>query len=166
LGDAWRDTLRNLPPHYKGELVRQWNTYLSGKYASTGALKEAWNRGSRPMGPNIIRNGKFLSGVLAWNLETHDSAQARMIAEKYGEGQPVAQALRVNVVKIGGEAWHIQLHQQALNLVPGETYTVSFWAKSEQSRNMGLYSGLAVDPWSHVGLDKTVALTPEWAEYS
>ena len=167
LGEAFNGILPKLPPHYRGELGRQWNAFLAAKYPSTGALKLAWNRGSRPLGANMLRNPQFSSGVLSWNLEAHEGTQARMISEKASApGAWFRQALRVNVVKTGAENWHVQLHQRAIDMKPGETYTVGFWARSERPRKLPVYAGLDIEPWSRVGLDRTVDVSPQWKEYT
>src|SRR5687767_6058325 len=56
LGEAFSGVVRRLPGHFKNVLGGQWNAFLAAKYPSTAALKAAWNRGSRPLGINILRS--------------------------------------------------------------------------------------------------------------
>jgi hypothetical protein len=56
---------------YRSEAIRQWNEYLSSRYGTTEALREAWSAGARSAGPELLPE--------PWRpLEVHSPADARL----------------------------------------------------------------------------------------
>lgn len=168
VGAAWGDTVRNLPPHYHNELVRQWNGWLKGKYATTAAMKRAWG-GDKPLGAEMLRNRRFSDGATGWTLEQNTApARAELTIEApSGEGAvPAGRAAHLAIEQLGSESWHLQFHQTGLTLKPGETYTLQFAARASARRRLPVYAGLDQEPWRHVGLDSSVDIGPEWRRYT
>ncbi|MBV9470690.1 MAG: carbohydrate binding domain-containing protein, partial [Abitibacteriaceae bacterium] len=181
LGAAWGDTLQNLPEHYKNELVVGWNTFLTKKYGSTEGLLRAW-RGNKPLGEEVLQNGQFGNATTNWTLETKPQIQAQMAVEDISgpnapsdappadpfnaRALPPGRTLHLKVQKVDDVDWHLQFHQNAVDLKAGETYTVQFWARAGDKRALPVYTGMDQDPWRHTGLDKIVSLTPQWKHFS
>jgi len=166
LGSA--DSLASLPPHYLGILAEGWNQFLRDKYGSTERLVSAWNAEARPLGENMLANPQLLDGTTGWTLEQHEGTHATMVTEaiEAGEGAPPGRALRLTDLQLDDTGWHLQLHQVGLTLREGEMYTVSFAARSNVSRSLGVNVRLDQDPWTMAGLDIGIALTPEWQRHS
>jgi hypothetical protein len=164
LGAAWYGQVENLPPYYKGELARQWNEFLAKKYRTMEDLKRAWG-GGRPLGENLLKNGRFEDGPTAWTLEQQGGSRAKMQVEAE-TGPYAARVMRVKVEQLGQENWHVQFHQTGLDFREGESYTVQFSARADAPRSLPVYTGLDKDPWRHVGLDRSVQLTTEWKRYT
>ncbi len=168
LGEAWGDTIANLPPHYKGELTRQWNVYLARKYASTEAVKKAWG-GGKPLGDNLLRNARFQNGNADWTLEVNQPpARAEMaVVQVPAEGtNPPGSAARLRTLQVGTQNWHLQFHQTGLDFQPGQTYTVQFQARADAPRRIPVYTGLDIAPWRNVGLQSSVALETNWKKFT
>ncbi len=168
LGAAWGDTLRKLPPHYRGELERRWNAWLKAKYQTTAALKKAWS-GKKPLGANQLKNARLAEGPGGWTLEQNTApARAQMAVEDPAGGgdRPQGRVVRLTVQELGKENWHLQFHQTGVDLKPGETYTLQFAARASGARRLPVYAGLDQDPWRHVGLETAVDLSTEWQRYS
>ena len=164
---ASADTLPSLPDHYRGIVAAGWSQFLRRKYGSTGKLLAAWNAQAKPLGENILRNPSFMSGTDGWTLEQHEQTSAEMTTEAVPQeaGAPAGRALRLTKLRLDKTDWHLQLHQLGLDLKDGEMYTVSFAARSDVSRSIGVGVLLDEDPWRNVGLDARVALGPEWQRH-
>jgi Carbohydrate binding domain len=105
-----------------------WGAYLLQKYPNQTALAQAWNVGIVPPGSGeLLRNGGFETGTVSapWTLETFEGAQGTLTAERSGayEGQYAAK-LQVN--KVTGTDWHLQLKQNALTLKKDSAYVLRF----------------------------------------
>jgi hypothetical protein len=167
VGMAWGDTLDRLPASYRAELGRQWNAWLKARYGSTGALRAAWKGGPTPAGTELLRNGTFATGTDTWRLEKHEGAgavlqtPADLVAPKGVDGK----ALRVQVDRAGKQAWHIMLHQPGLDLREGEPYTITFWARADRKRALGVSVTLDQGDYRNLGLSDPVSLTTEWRPY-
>ncbi len=169
LGAAWDGGLEKLPPYYKAELNTLWNAWLKQKYGDTAGLKRAWSANDKPFGPNLLQNADLMRGAEHWTLEVHEApASAKMELPDNVAAPPgvTGKVLRINVAQIGTQNWHIQLHQTGLDLTENEPYTVTFWARADRPRPLSVYTGLDQEDWHHIGLDKQVALTPEWQKYT
>jgi hypothetical protein len=157
-----------LPEHYRNLLATGWNAFLKGKYSDTKGLLAAWNAGVKPPGENMLRNPRLADGTNEWTLEKHEGTDAQMTAEDIApeEGAPPGRALHVSGLRLNGTDWHLQLHQLGLDLTPGETYTVSFAAKSSAPRTVGVNVRWDDPDWRNVGLDTHIELQPRWQRYT
>ena len=168
LGEAWNNKLNTLPPHYSAELRGLWNAWLKRKYTDTPGLKRAWGAQDKPFGPNILQNSLFEEGAIHWNVEMNTPpAEAKLTLPDDAEPPSgvKGRVARLTITKLGAQNWHLQFHQAELNLVEGEPYTVSFWARSNKPRTVPIYTGVSQDDYHHVGLDEFVTITPEWKHY-
>lgn len=181
LGEAWGATLQNLPDYYKNQLRARWNAFLTKQYGSTEKLLQAW-RGDKELGAELLQNAQFADNDTKWSLENKTGSATTLQAEDVGgpnappnaplpdpfhpETSPAGRALHVKIQKGDGTNWHLQLHQNGLDLKAGATYTVKFWARASDKRALPVYSGMDRDPWRHTGLDSVVTLTPQWKRYS
>ncbi len=169
LGAAFDGSLDALPPAYKTELARQWSVWLKTKYATTEGLRRAWSAGDKPYGPNLLENADFMRGAEHWTLErnTAPADGALELPENVPAPNGVAgKVLRVQVKTLGGQNWHLQLHQTGLDLTEGEPYTVSFWAKADRNRPLPVGVRLDTGDYHNIGLDATASLTTEWRQFT
>lgn len=169
LGEAWGGKLEALPPYYKTELARLWNDWLTKKYGNTLELKRAWSAEDKPYGPNILQNSLFEQGAIRWTVEMNTApATAKLTLPE--EAEPPAgvkgRVARLTVSKLGAQNWHLQFHQAGLDLVEGEPYTVTFYARAKAARPMPVYAGVDRGDYHHIGLDATASLTKEWQPYT
>jgi hypothetical protein len=125
--------------------------------------------------PVIIDDTKPI--LASWDFEddadlegwTFDDGVAAITGVRFAEGDG-------NVLKIdytsGGNPWEPRLYNQDLPFENGETYTVSFRAKTDQADkilNLQVGEILAGDPWFILffadGQNEEAALTTEWQEF-
>lgn len=158
----------DLPDPWRGQLTARWNTYLKSRYPTTSALLAAWNDGIKPTGADLLGDGRFTSGLGGWKIEQHDSAKIEHGLEDPAGAtdRPAGRMLRLTPVKIDGSGWHLQVHRPDLTLVPGETYTLTFAARSAAPRKLNVSTKLDHAPWSGVGLNSTVALDTGWKRFA
>jgi hypothetical protein len=157
-----------LPPRYRDMIVKGWNDYLKAKYKTTAALKTAWNSNAKPLGENLLKNGRMQSGTTGWVAETQAQTTMKLLVED-AAGQtnaPEGKVLHITDLKLDATNWHLQLHQTGLDLKAGEMYTVSFAARSEKPRAVPIGTRLDQAPWSFTGLDTTIGLDTRWKRYT
>lgn len=169
VGEAFGGQLDALPPHYKEIIGTRWNGFLKQKYGSTGAMLQAWN-GNSTLGNNILLNPQLADGDALWTLEQQATTKAEMTVEDVaGEAEngalPAGRALHYKTLQTDDMGWHIQGHQKALELQAGQSYTLKFWARADKARHVNVYTGNDQEPWKHVGLDRTLTLTPKWKKF-
>ena len=167
LGEAWSTKLDSLPPYYKKELAGLWNAWLKHKYGDLSGLKRAWTAADKPFGPNILQNALFEMGAIHWNVEMNTPpAEAKLTLPDDAEPPSgvKGRVARLSVSKLGAQNWHLQFHQGGLELVEGEPYTLSFWARADRTRKLPVYTSLDKDDYHHTGLDTAVELTKDWQE--
>ena len=166
VGGCWNGRLDKMAPNDRIELGRQWNAWLKARYATTEGLKHAWKASAEDRGPNLLRNPTFTQGMDHWRLERQKGIEAEtgQLDETLPPGVE-GKVLRVNVVTAGRQAWLAQVHQAGLDLQDGQPYTVTFWARADRKRNLGV--GMSIDQadWHNVGLDTKVTLDTEWRQY-
>lgn len=157
-----------LAPFYRAELQTEWNAFLKRRYGNTQKLLAAWNTGVKPLGSELLKNGRLESGDSSWVKEAQGASGMNFVVESVA-GQtnaPEGRALHITSIKPDGTNWHLQLHQVGLTMTPGETYTLSFAARADKARPVGLGTRLHKAPWSMIGLDTTIGLDTRWKRYS
>lgn len=114
---------------------------------------------------NILENGDFELGAVAWHFWTHDDADATFhIEDNHDTAYFGEKVLHVKINKAGNQLFHIQLYQFPFTLHKWETYTYSLWAKSDKIRDVSMrviHQGI---PWN-VYAEKRITLSPQWNEY-
>ncbi len=137
-------SLDKWPTLFRTQLVTKWNAWLAAKYTSTAALETAWGAQDEALGAEKLANSDFASGVIGWNFEQHDIAAANTQAGTF-DGRA---GLKITVTKAGSASWNVQINQGSQALVKDKLYTLSFWAKADSARALGVALGLNYDPWT------------------
>ena len=146
-------------------ISRQWDNWLRKTEGRTSRRRSA---GDGRTSPNQIKNADFRAGISEWTLEnSHPPAHAEMQILDSPDLPPgvSGKALRCTVTGIGPESWHTQLFQPSVNFLEGTPYTVSFWARADHARGVGLYTSIDTKDWHNAGLFQNAALTPNWKRY-
>jgi len=115
-------------------------------------------------GPNLLQNANFSNGAQDWTLQHSDPASAKVEwsgAEASPPGVP-GKVARLDVTALSANNWNIQFFQPGLDLIDGEAYTLTFWARADHERPLSVNVALDVPDWHMVGLDYQTALTPTW----
>ena len=164
-------SIATLPASYQSTLQAQWNAWLGKRYGSSDKLLAVWNREAVPLGENFFPDGRLAAGSGAWALEQHEGTKAELSVEDSagdnapGDKAPAGRVLKLSPSLLDGTDWHLQLHRTGLNLKDEQLYTVSFAARASTSRSVGVNVRLDQDPWTNLGLDERVALSPAWKSY-
>jgi len=128
---------------------------------------------SMPMGPvsslNLIDNGGFEAPVgNTWELWVNTDAGARATFSRDASTSAEGLAsVRVDVSDPGQKVdWHIDLHQFNRSLTKGATYSLSFQAKADAPKTMGVSISKQSPDWRSYGLGTTVNLGTQWKRYA
>lgn len=159
------NSLLELPDPFKSSLLEQWRAWLKSHYRNTDELRFAWGTISEPLEDELLTNRDFSDGTQGWSLQTGTSSEASLEVLRNGLN-PGENALQVTTIKQGENSWDLQLHQLGLTLENGAPYTLRFWAKSDEERNIGAGVRLQESPWRFLGLQKTIRLKPQWQEFN
>ena len=123
------------------------------------------NRFSKADNENLLQNGSFenySSGSFAnWNfsLQATDSATITQSVIEKEDGNSSAQ---INVIAASSSANAIQLYQPGLTLAP-VSYTLSFWAKADQDRNIEVVVQHASEP-SDTYSQQSESVSTSWVQ--
>lgn len=123
----------------------------------------------------LVTNGSFentdvgpvaLDGIEGWVLEVGSSVTVQPDFEIVDDVvQHGNQALKVIVNGIGTNPWDIQAIADSIPVVPGETYTYSIWARTE---NPGSQVNFTVGNYafSEYGVIRPATLSSDWQEFT
>lgn len=103
---------------------------------------------------NLIKNGIFDS-LAHWSTEFNHS-EAKFSVDENGH-------FKVNITDVGYDTWAIQLYQLGVNLEQGETYQVSFDAKSTIERPILFHMEHKTNYTKY--FDTKIDLNDEWTTY-
>ncbi len=161
LFEWWTGGLDKISAPYRAELTQLWNHWLKKKYPNDESLRAAWSAGAHAAGSELLKNGDLVQRLEGWYLEKHEGAEA--VAAGAADGS--AHVMRVEVQKPGHEEWHVQIGQGGLKLKSGESYTLTFRAKSDAARSGRVGASQAHEPWSVFG-SKELDLGSDWKPFS
>ncbi len=113
--------------------------------------------------PNLAPNPGFELDFADWNSDVF--AGAANFSINTVDVHSGSKSMCANVTSIGGNAWEIQISPIHQDIVMGENYTMSFWAKADANNKlMSIALINSVDFTYYTG--KTFTLTDNWAMYS
>ena len=123
-------------------------------------------------GELLLENYSFEEDLAAWELEDgaccdRDGLYTMEIDSK--NAQHGQKSLKVIGHKETGTAWHAKVKQRDVSMKKGQEYTLIFWARSEEPREVVVSVQMQQDPWQNYlqGLPRpAINFTgKEWAEY-
>jgi hypothetical protein len=150
--------LDQLPEPYAGVFRRQWNAWLAQKYASTAALRAAWQWKSTPLGNEQIPEGKFDAPL---------TIDGRRWVLALGGAQATCQArggvLQLVVTRPGAELFPKLF--RSLSVRKDQVYTLSFKIRC-RNKGEGPALGMAVADaqggWRSLGVHQTLNVGQAW----
>jgi len=116
---------------------------------------------------NLVENGSFeqpLEGTWALWVNTAAGAAATLIRDSTQAAEGASSAL-ITVTSPSLD-WHIDFSQRNRSFQQGTVYDLSFWAKADAPRSIGLSAQKGSPDWRNYGLRRTVNLSTEWKKYS
>jgi hypothetical protein len=158
----WGGGLDGMPALYADALTSQWNSWLEAKYRDFEALKTAWGAREVALGRELLVNPRFTQGLEGWAVERHGAAQAE--ARGTSEGPGGEPAVRVDVARVDGAGWHVQMNQSRLSLRKDEPYTFQFQARADAPRRISVNAMQAHEPWKQFW-SAEVRLTTDWQTF-
>lgn len=165
LFDIWnRADLDDLPEPYASTYRGLWNAWLKKKYATTDGLKEVWNAGSAPLQAELLADPNFRQPIgKAWSIQTDSESEVDVAVTGGGpEGRSV---LRLEIKKMGREAWIPQIWHAGLAVKKDRPYTVAGYVRSSAPRQVGVNCMMNHEPWQRVGLSSKVSAAAEWKRF-
>lgn len=93
-----------------------------------------------------------------WQVEQHEGAHVTADLDDGG--------IRLNCVKAGTDAWHMQLYQNQLPIVANSTYVLKGEIRADSATAVYPYLGLASAPYSAVTKSGSIAITKKWTPFS
>jgi len=171
---AWRDGgLRTfaqggiLPFRHAMMLDSLYRSFLMSKHGTTQALADAWNAGTSGASATILPvNGLYETAYpwTGWSVEKSGTAQAtasRTTSSPYqGTG-----AAAVTVSSADDTDWHLQWKHVGLSVSKDSVYVVTFAARADSTRRIGLSVMNNVSPWTWYG-GTSFNLTTNWQVFT
>ena len=160
--------LRTLPEYYAKVLQGQYVGWLKKRYGVTAKLGEAWEKGTVPLGQNVLADADFAlalkggpkPGEKGWRLSAH-AADCEVKAARAGN---TLNSIRAEIGKADDVTWHIQLLQNQIAVKGEQYYTVSFRARADKARKASVGLQQAHEPWKGLGLYRALDLTAGWQD--
>jgi hypothetical protein len=115
---------------------------------------------------NPIVNADFEEGDLKPWLLSVDTDNVAQLRHEQGSAPSGSRAARVDIETTVGDRWRITLQQRELSLVQGQTYSLTFYAKSDKARTIALSSQKGSPDWRNYGLYRILWITDQWQEYT
>src|SRR5258706_3920858 len=92
-----------------------------------------------------------------WRFEQHEDGKGKISVD--------GDAILFDVTNVDGTEWHVQAFQTPLDLKDGKEYTITFKAKADEAREIGVEAGIDAEDWHMIGLQEKAELGKDWKEY-
>ncbi len=156
--------LVDVPERYKAPLRKRWNAWLKERYRSTEALRKAWGDVSQPLGKDIADFGDFANGHKPWLLFDHGKSRAEVKLRSSGpEGH---RAIEIEIDRTTGQEWHLEFGRHNLSVRKGQIYTVSFWIRADEPREVHVDVSRGESPWDRIGFGRKIQVDRKWRHHS
>jgi Carbohydrate binding domain/Secretion system C-terminal sorting domain len=154
----------NLLQRHVTQLDADWNSFLTKKYTTQTALKNAWAENSITPVENI-KDGSFESTALNanWQNETHNGAVATFGVDA-STASSGTRSGKVTITNTSGTAWHIQFKHVNFSLIKGKAYSIQFKAKASKNRKIDATLMRNDAPYTWYG-GQEFDLTTDWKTY-
>ena len=97
-----------------------------------------------------------------WWLQAHEANAATLVQLP---GPP--ETSRISIARAdAGAAWHIQLNWLGLSVRAGQEYRISFRARADRPRSIGVGFSRAHSPWDGLGSYQSIELEPAWRTFA
>jgi hypothetical protein len=155
----------NLLQRHNTQLDKEWNDFLTKKYSTQTALKNAWVVSSTTPVENI-QDGSFESTTLNanWQNETHNGASATFGVDASNASNG-SRSAKVTISNSTGTGWHIQFKHVNFSFKKNVAYSIGFKAKASKNRVIDASLMKNADPYTWYG-GQQFNLTTDWKTYS
>ncbi len=145
--------------------LRGWHGWLKDRYGSTAAIRAAWAPPNPLPEPELLANGSFESGLPPWFTWVTAPAQATLTLDST-TATAGTRSLRTTISQVGSLAWHVLVAQGDLALQAGQTYRLTFDAKTNVPGAIGVNVMQNHDPWNGLGLWGTAEPGATWQSFT
>lgn len=119
-----------------------------------------------PPSTNLVVNGSFESPLAdPWRNWTADGCTATF-REETGNAPAGTNCARIDVSQTTGADWQIEFAQYNRALIQGESYDVTFEARSASPRLISVSSQKGSPDWRNYGLYQLVSISTNWQSYT
>jgi len=92
-----------------------------------------------------------------WRFEQDEDGKGKISVD--------GDAILFEVTAVDGTEWHVQAFQTPLDLKEGKEYTITFKAKADDVREVGVQGGIDEEDWHLIGLDEKAELGKDWKDF-
>ncbi len=100
---------------------------------------------------------KPANDVKSWRFEQHEDGKGKISVD--------GDAIVFEITNVDGTEWHVQAFQTPLDLKDGKEYTLTFKAKADEAREVGVQAGIDEEDWHMIGLDEKAELGKDWKDF-
>ncbi len=111
--------------------------------------------------PDQILNGDFEDGLGNWSFWENTGAGAVATVDVDPQGGVSGSAAAHIAVTSAAQPWDVLLYQDDTTTVAGQSYTLSFWARSDVTRTVEVEIDKQGPPGTHYGFRVRATVTPE-----
>jgi hypothetical protein len=115
--------------------------------------------------PNQILNGDFEDGLNNWSFWVNTDAGAAATADIDPLGGVSGSAAAHFSVTSATATWDVLLSQYDIATIAGQSYTLSFWARSDVTRTVVVGIGKRNPPFTNYGFHVQAMVTTEWQHF-
>lgn len=119
-------------------------------------------------GELLLENYSFEDDLTAWDLEDGSGDnRGGLYRMEIDEDNPQhgEKCLKVIGIQATGVNWHAKVKQSNMSMEGGKEYTVIFWARSEEPRQVSVNIQMQQNPWDFLQGGDINLTGPEWEEY-
>ncbi len=120
-------------------------------------------------GELLLENHSFEDGLAAWDLEDGSCCdRGGLYRMEIDEENPQhgEQCLKVIGVQATGTNWHAKVKQLNVSMEDGKDYTVKFWARAKEARQVSVNIQIQQDPWQFISGGDINLKGTDWEEYT
>src|SRR5579883_527482 len=115
-------------------------------------------------GPDQVQDGDFEAGAGPWALGVTSPASATWSLDRTTAASGTTSAKVVVSAGVAAAGWDVNLGQQGASVAGGQSYTLSFWAKSSAGQAVLASVHLGAAPWTAVA-KQWFTTTTGWQQY-
>ncbi len=155
------EPLSTVPDLYREPVRKRWNVWLKQRYGTTTALRKAWGDAVEPLGNDIADFGNFERSAEPWALSNHGKTQADVKVDRPGPKEG-SSAIRILIDRVTDKTWELEFARTGLSLEKGRVYTVSFWIKAAEPREVEVDVSRNGPPWNAIGFRQVLKVDTSW----
>ncbi len=155
-----------------GSLCLLWFDEYDNAGAGRGYLGQPLGPAARmdwlPLGDNLIQGGDFetQTDMDHWDLwaDVDEGYEASMTQDASTSATDAA-SVRIDITQTQGTDWQVSFQTEPVEVISGTEYTLSFWARADHDRPIGVWVQQNQDPWDDYLTYDEVSLTGEWRHF-